>query len=45
MLLDPSPSAGQGSKNMMKGSYVEIKTGRDHSPVTIMDKNDSAWGN
>jgi len=35
----PSP-AGQGRGNMMKGSRVEIRTGRDHSPITITDKTD-----
>jgi len=33
-------SAGQGRGNMMKGSRVKIRTGRDHSPITIMDKTD-----
>jgi len=37
-----SPSStGQGRKNTIKGSWVEITTGRDHSPVTIMGKTDS----
>jgi len=26
--------------NMMKGSRVETSTGRDHSPITVMDKTD-----
>jgi len=38
------PSAGQWRANIMKASWVEIRTGRDHSPVTIMGKTDSAWG-
>jgi len=33
-------SAGQGRRSMMKGSRVEIRTGRDHSPITVMDKTD-----
>jgi len=33
-------STGQGRRNMMKGSRVETKTGRDHSPITVMDKTD-----
>jgi len=34
-----SPSStGQGRGNMMKGSRVEIRTGRDHSPTAVMDK-------
>jgi len=43
--LHHSPSsAGQGRGIMMKGSRVEIGTGRDHSPITIMDKTDWTWG-
>jgi len=34
------PSAQQGRGNMMKGSRVEIRTGRGHSPVTVTDKTD-----
>jgi len=33
-------SAGQGRGNMLKGSRVKIKTGRDHSPVTVTGKTD-----
>jgi len=33
-------SAGQGRGDMMKGSRAEIRTRRDHSPVTVMDKTD-----
>jgi len=29
---------------MMKGSRGEIRTGRDHSPITVMDKTDWTWG-
>jgi len=40
-LLYRSPSsAGRGRGNMMKGSRVEITTGRDHSPITVTDKTD-----
>jgi len=40
-LLYHSPSStGQGRGNMMKGSRVEVGTGRDHSPITVMDKTD-----
>jgi len=40
-LLYHSPSsAGQGRGNKMKGSRVEIRTGRDHSPIAVMDKTD-----
>jgi len=37
-------SAGQGRKNMTKGLWVEIRTGRDHSPITITGKTDLTWG-
>jgi len=33
-------SAGQGRGNMMKDLRVETRTGRDHSPMTVMDKTD-----
>jgi len=40
-LLYHSPySAGQGRGDMMKGSRVETRTGRDHSPITVRDKRD-----
>jgi len=29
-----------GRGDMMKGSRVETRTGRDHSPITVMDKAD-----
>ena len=38
-------SAGQGRENITKGSWVEIRTGRDHSLITVMGKTDSTWGN
>jgi len=40
-VLHHSPSsAGQGRGNMMKGSKVETRTGRDHSPITVTGKTD-----
>jgi len=37
--LDHSPSSTrQGKGNMMKGSRVEIRTGRDHSAITSRTK-------
>lgn len=33
-------SSGQVKCNMMEDSWVNIKTGRDHCPVTIMGKKD-----
>lgn len=33
-----------GKEKTMKDSGVEIRTGRDHSPNTIMGKPDSTWG-
>jgi len=39
-----SPSStGQRRGNMMKGSRVETRTGRDHSAITVMDKTDGTW--
>jgi len=38
-LLYHSPSsAGQGRENMTKVSWVEIRTGRNHSPIAFMGK-------
>jgi len=37
-------SAGQGRGNIAKGSRVEIRTGRDHSQITAIDKADRTWG-
>jgi len=34
----------EGKKNTTKGSWVEIRTGKDHSPVTLMDKTGSTQG-
>jgi len=39
-LYHSTSSAGQERGNMMKGSRVKIKTGRDHSPITVTDKTD-----
>jgi len=36
---------GQGRENIMKGSWVKLRTGRDHSPITVTGKTDSTWGN
>jgi len=44
VLLFPS-SAGQGRENTTKGSQIEIRTGRDHSSITVMSKTDSTQGN
>jgi len=30
---------GQGRGNMMKGSWLEIRTRRDHLPITIMGRH------
>jgi len=43
--ITPPPQLERGEKNMTKGSWVEIRTVRDPSPVTVMDKIDSTWGN
>lgn len=42
-LLLPS-ATGQGRENKTKGSWVEIRTGRGHSPNSVMGKTDSSWG-
>jgi len=34
-----------GERNTTEGSWVEIRTGRDHPPVTVMGKTDLTWGN
>jgi len=31
-------------KNTVEGSWAKIKTGRDHSPITVTDKTDLTWG-
>jgi len=33
-------SAGQGRENMKKGSRIELRTGKGHSPITITEKTD-----
>jgi len=44
-LLCHSPSsAGEGRGNMTKGLRVELRAGRDHSPIIIMNKTDLTWG-
>jgi len=35
--------SGQGRENIIKGSWVKIRTGRDHSAFTVTGKTDSAW--
>ena len=43
-LLYHSPSSnGQGRENMMKGSWVKKRTGRDQSPITATDETDWTW--
>lgn len=40
----PLPSsAGQGRGRIKKGLWVGIRTERDHTPVTVTGKTDSAW--
>jgi len=39
-LYHSSSSTGQGRVNIMKGLWVEIRTGRDHSVITIMGITD-----
>jgi len=35
-------SAGQGRENITKVSWVEVRTGRGHSTITVMGKTDSS---
>jgi len=37
-------SAEQGRENIMKGWWVKIRTGRDHSPNTVTGKTDLTQG-
>ena len=37
-------SAWQGRKNKKKSSWLKIRTGRDHSPITVTGKTDLTWG-
>lgn len=41
VLLLPS-LAGQRKKKTTKNLWVKVRTGKDYSPVTIMDKTDSS---
>jgi len=45
LLYHSPPELDRGEKNMMKVSWVEIRTRRDHLPVTIIGKTGSTWGN
>jgi len=40
LLYHSRSSNGQGRGNMMKDLRVEIRTGRDPSPITVTDKTD-----
>lgn len=44
VLLPPS-LAGQGRNNITKSAWTKARTGKDHSPVAIMDETDSAHVN
>lgn len=41
----PSSARHRREKNAMKGLWVKIRAGRDHSPITPMSKRDSPLGN
>jgi len=45
LIYHSPPSAAQGRENTMKGSWVEIRTRRDHSPITVTDKTDPTQEN
>jgi len=34
-----------GERNTVKDLWVEIRTERDRSPITVTGKTDSIWGN
>jgi len=34
----------RGEENIMKLSWDKIRTGRDHSPITVTSKTDLTWG-
>lgn len=34
-----------GKRNITKDSWVKIRTGRNHSLITVKGKTDSKWGN
>lgn len=38
-------SDGHRRENVMKGSWIKIRTWRDHSPLTVIGKTDSTQGN
>lgn len=37
-------SAEHGREDTTKGSWIEIRAGRNHSAITVMGKSDSTWG-
>jgi len=39
-----APLAKLDRENTMKISWVEIRTGRDLSPISVTGKTDSTWG-
>jgi len=45
LYLSKPSSTGQRRENTTKGSWVKIRRGRDHSPITIMGKTHLTWGN
>jgi len=43
--ITPPPQLDTGERNMTKGSWIKIRTRRDYSPISIMGKTSSTWGN
>lgn len=39
------PSVVQGRENWTKTSWVKTRTGKDHSPIIVLRKADTSWGN
>jgi len=44
LLYHSPPQLDRGRENINKASWVEIRTGRHHSPITVTGKTDSTWG-
>jgi len=43
--IAPLPQQDRGRKNATEGSWVEMRAGRDHSPIPVTGKTDSTQGN
>lgn len=43
-LLTHSSTVGWGGENLMKSSWIDTRTRRDHSPIMVMGKNQARLG-